>query len=472
MLTLVTKVFRVIHGWLVGLSFTTALLPLAFGETAQWDRFRGPNGSGVSLDASPTPTTWSPDEHIRWKIDLPGPGSSSPIVVGDKVFVTCWSGYGTDESGSAGMSELKRHLLCIDRESGKIIWDKSVLAVLPEDNYQGMFAEHGYASHTPTSDGERVYAFFGKTGVIAFDMHGNEVWRKEVGDGLDERRWGSSSSPVLYKDTLFVTAAAESRSLIALEAKTGKEKWKQPADGFRSTWGTPILVKVDDQRTDLVIGVPFELWGFDTETGVLRWFYPNLETDSFCSSVVADETAIYAVEGRSGGSVAIKIGGKDDVSKTNVLWSGRDRGRIVTPVLYQDRLYFFSGGIANCIDAKTGKQVYQTRLRKSLAATSSPAGATDGGNEPSGERGNFGRRGGGGGPGGGQDYASPIIAGGMIYSQGRNGDVYVIQPGDELKQIAINRVSAETNEDFSATPAAAAGQLFIRSSKRLYCIGN
>ena len=461
------RLFRASQGWLLGLSIGAALSPFAVGETSQWDRFRGPNGSGVSLDASPTPTTWSPGEHIRWKIDLPGPGSSSPIIVGDKLFITCWSGYGTAESGSAGMSELKRHLLCIDRDSGKAIWDKSVPAVLPEDNYQGMFAEHGYASHTPTSDGERVYAFFGKTGVVAFDMQGNEVWRKEVGDGLDDRRWGSSSSPVLYKDKLFVMASAESRSLIALDTKTGSEKWKQPADGFRSTWGTPILVKVDEQRTDLVIGVPYELWGFDTETGELRWFYPNLETDSFCSSVVADELAIYAVEGRSGGSIAIKIGGKDDVSKTNVLWSGRDRGRIATPVLYQDRLYFFSGGIANCVDAKTGKQVYQARLVKNLGTASPP----DGGNDPNGERGENRRRGGGGGPGG-QDYASPIVAGGMIYYQGRTGDVYVVEPGDELKQIAINRVSADTEEDFSATPAVAGGKLFIRSSKRLYCIGN
>jgi outer membrane protein assembly factor BamB len=269
-----------------------------------------------------------------------------------------------------------------------------------------------------------------------------------------------------------VTASAESRSLIALDTKTGKEKWKQPADGFRSTWGTPILVKVDEQRTDLVIGVPYELWGFDTETGELRWFYPNLETDSFCSSVVADDSAIYAVEGRSGGSIAIKIGGKDDVSKTNVLWAGRDRGRIATPVIFQDRLYFFSGGIANCIDAKTGKQVYQARLLKSLADTPSPDAVPVGGNEPGGDRGDYRRRGGGGGPGGGQDYASPIVAGGMIYYQGRSGDVYVVQPGDELKQIAINRVSADTDEDFSATPGAAGGKVFIRSSKRLYCIGN
>ncbi len=230
-----------------------AIFEVGLGEGLGWDRFRGPNGSGISLDPSPPPTNWSPETNIAWKIDLPGPGSSSPIVIGDKVFVTCWSGYGTPESGDAEMDQLKRHLVCVERATGKILWDRSIKAVLPEDVYQGMFAEHGYASHTPTSDGTLVFAFFGKTGVVAFDMNGAEVWRQEVGDGLDDRRWGSSSSPILYKDTLLVTAAAELQTLFALDKTTGKIKWKQKASGLRSTWGTPVLVKVDDKRTDLVL---------------------------------------------------------------------------------------------------------------------------------------------------------------------------------------------------------------------------
>lgn len=436
-------------------------------ETAGWDRFRGPNGSGVSLDPSPTPTVWSPEKNIRWQIDLPGPGSSSPIIVGGKIFVTCWTGYGTAESPNASMESLRRHLLCIDRATGKTLWNSSIEPALPEDTYQGMFAEHGYASHTPTSDGERVYAFFGKSGVIAFDMDGKELWRQEVGDGLDSRRWGSSSSPILYKDLVIVTASAEKRAIVAIDKRTGKIVWQQKADGLQSVWGTPILVKVDDARTDLVIGVPFELWGFDPANGELRWYCPGLDTDTFCSSVVADNSTIFAVEGRSGGSIAVKAGGKDDVSKTNVLWSGRDRSRIGTPVVFQDKLYFFSSGVANCVDAKTGKQVFAARLQKNLAGAQEEAAP----NAP--DQGEPRRRGGpGGGGGGGQDYSSPIIAGGIIYYTNRAGDMFVIQPGDELKQIAVNRVSHDRDEDFSSTPAAAEGQLFIRSSKRLYCVSN
>jgi outer membrane protein assembly factor BamB len=434
---------------------------LGWCEGLGWERFRGPNGTGVSPDASPPPTNWSPDKNIAWKLDLPGPGSSSPITVGDRIFVTCWSGYGTPEADAAGLESLKRHLICIDRKSGKMLWDKSIAAVLPEDSYRGMFAEHGYASHTPTSDGEKVFAFFGKTGILAFDMNGEELWRQEAGDGLGDRGWGSSCSPILYNDTLIVTAAAEQQALLALDKNTGKVKWRQKADGFRSTWGTPILVKVDDKRTDIVIGVPYELWGFDADTGELDWYYPGLDTDSFCSSVVADGNVIYAVEGRSGGSVAIKAGGKDDVSKTHLLWSGRNRGRISTPIIYQDRLYFFSGGIVNCLEAKTGKEIYQARLQKNLGDSATP-------DQPAEDERGDSRR---GGRGGGQDYASPIVAGGLIYYQGRSGDIYVVQPGDELKQIAVNRVSEESGEDFSATPAVAEGKLFVRSSKRLYCIG-
>ncbi len=316
------------------------------------------------------PTQWTADTNIRWKVDLPGPGSSSPIVIGNKIFVTCWTGYGTAEAPEANLESLRRHMICIDRTSGKTLWDRAIEAVLPEDSYQGMFAEHGYASHTPTSDGERVYGFFGKTGVIAFDMEGKELWRQSVGEGLDDRRWGSSSSPILYKNLVLVTASAEKRALIALDKLTGKIVWQQKADGFQSVWGTPVLVEVDENRTDLVIGVPFELWGFNPDNGELQWFCPALDTDSFCSSVVAKDGIVYAVEGRSGGSIAVRAGGKDDVSKTHVVWTGRNRSRIGTPVIYQDRLYFFSGGIANCVEAKTGKEVFAARLQRNMTSPS------------------------------------------------------------------------------------------------------
>ena len=288
---------------------------LASPVSADWTRFRGPNGSGISSDSETLPTKWSATENLKWKIPLPGPGSSSPIVVGNKVLVTCWSGYGTSRENPGDQSQLRRHLLCLDRETGKTLWSKSIEPLLPEDSYRGNFTQHGYASHTPVSDGDRIYAYFGKTGAMAFDLDGNVLWQTGIGTESDPRGWGSASSPILYENFVIVTASAESEAMVALDKETGKEVWRQEAAGFGGTWGTPLLVKVDDERTDLVIGVPFEIWALNPGTGKLQWYCEAMDTDSFCSSVVEDAGVIYAIEGRGGGSIAVRAGGKDDVTK-------------------------------------------------------------------------------------------------------------------------------------------------------------
>lgn len=455
----------------LGFVLTAAFAGLADAE--DWSRFRGPNGTGVNPDAANVPAEWSPTENLKWKIALPGPGASCPIIVGDRIFLTAWSGYGVDRENPGSKSDLKRHLICLDKATGSIRWDKSVPAVLPEDDYQGMFAEHGYASHTPASDGERVYAFFGKSGVVAYDLEGNELWRKSVGDGLDPREWGSAASPVLYKDLVIVTAAAESNAMIALNKKTGDEVWRQEAGGFEGTWGTPVLVKVDDNRTDLVIGVPGEIWGINPNNGKLAWYCTAMQGNSFCSSVVAGDGVVYAIEGMGGGSIAVRVGGSGDVTGKNVVWQGRDNNRISTPVLLDDRLYFFSRRVANCVDARTDERVYQARLASASGTPVEPergpgAGGPPGGG-PGGGRGFGGGRGGRGGGMGGQDYASPIAADGKIYFITRTGDCYVIKAGPEFQQIAVNRVTEDT-EDFSSTPAVSGSDLFIRSNKFLYCV--
>ena len=431
--------------------------------SADWPRFRGENGTGIATDAGSLPTKWSPTENLKWKVALPGPGSSSPIVVGDKVFVTCWSGYGTDRQAPGDQSQLRRHLVCLDRETGTTLWDKSIEPVLPEDDYRGMFTQHGYASHTPTSDGQRVYAYFGKTGAMAFDMDGNVLWQTKLGTESDPRGWGSASSPILYKNLVIVTASAESEALVALDKETGGEVWRQEAAGFSGTWGTPILVPVDDQRTDLVIGVPFEIWALNPDTGKLQWYCEAMDTDSFCSSVVTDGGVIYAIEGRNGGSIALRAGGKDDVTKSHVVWTGRHTNRIATPLVVDGRIYFFANGVANCLDTATAKEIYKARLGGSDTDVQGSSQAA------SGPRGSAGpARRGRGGPMSG-DYASPILADGKIYYVARSGMVYVLKPGDQFEQLAVNRMTSDT-EDFSATPAADDGSLFFRSDKHLYCV--
>lgn len=456
---------------LAGLSCCVSLSSLSQAE--DWLRFRGPNGSGIASESTPTPVTWSPSENIKWKLKLPGPGSSSPIVVGDKVLVTCWSGYGTNRENPGNQEDLKRHLVCVDRKTGEELWSKALAAYLPEDEYGGMFAEHGYASHTPVSDGENVYVFFGKSGAKAFDLDGKLLWERNLGTGSDSRNWGSASSPILFEDLLIVTAAPESLAMVALNKKTGEEVWRQEAEGFQSVWGTPILVKVDEQRTDVVLGVPFEIWGFNPRTGKLRWYASALENDSYSSSVVSDGKFIYASEGRSGGSASVKTGGEKDVSATHVAWKGNDRNSIGTPLVLDGRLYLFSGSALTCLDAATGSQLYQARMQAGGGTAAPPADSPRqfGGGPPGGGPPGGGFQGGGRGRGGmgGQNYASAVAADGKIYFQSRNGTMFVLKSGEKYEQLAANRVT-EATEDFSATPAISNGELFIRSSGHLYCI--
>lgn len=423
-----------------------------------WLRFRGDNGAGVSTSSRPMPVEFGPEKCLKWKVSLPGPGHSSPIVVGDKVLVTCWSGYGARE-GEDDPAQLVRHLICLSRVDGQVIWDRTVDAVLPEDRYGGMFAEHGYASHTPVSDGQWVYVFYGKSGVHAYDLDGNLQWSAKVGEGLDPRGWGSSSSPILAGDLLIVLASAESQTLFALDKKSGKEVWKEQADGFGGTWGTPILVENAEGKSELVVGVPYEVWSFQPETGKFNWYCSVAESDSYCSSVIAEGDKIYSIEGRSGGGFAIRAGGKGNVTESSIQWQKPLRNRIGTPLLIDGRLYFFSGRIAQCVDAATGEELFQARLPQGTSGPAVP------------ERPAVGDRGGrrGGGPMGGQDYASPVAGDGKIYFVTRSGDIHVLRASSAFESLAVNRLTDEP-EDFSATPAIADGQLFIRSSRHLYCV--
>jgi outer membrane protein assembly factor BamB len=492
-------------------------------QAGDWLRFRGPDGSGIAPDNLPVPTKFSPTENLKWKCELPGAGVSCPIVVGDKVFVTCYTGYGVDRENLGEMKDLKRHLVCVSRTDGKILWTKSVDAVLPEDEFKGAgVPQHGYASHTPVSDGKNVFCYFGKSGVYAYDLDGNELWHASAGTGSDDPKWGSSSSPIEFGNLVIITASAESRALIAYDKTTGKEVWREQNDGLNGVWGTPTLAKVKDGQTDLVIAVPNEVWGLNPETGKLRWFVDfgppggapsggppgggppgggggrNAPPQYNSSAVVADGL-VFALEGRAGKG-AIKLGGADDVTKSHVAWQANANARFGTPLVYEGKVYLISSGIVNVLDAKSGERVYQKRLDGSEAPAGGPGGPgggrggppgggppggapgaggpPPGGGQQGGGRGGppgggfgGGQRGGGGGRGGmGGDYSSPVLADGKIYFVTRGGDIHVIKPGDKFESLAVNRVTPD-REDFSATPAVCNGELLIRSNKALYCVG-
>jgi outer membrane protein assembly factor BamB len=377
---------------------------------------------------------------------MPGPGASSPIIIDGKAFVTCYSGYGLTKDNPGEIENLVRHLVCVDLASGKKLWQKDVKAVMPEDPYAGIgVTAHGYASHTPVSDGKNIYTFFGKGGVHAFDMDGNELWNANAGKESDPTKWGSSSSPIVHNNTVIVTASAESQAIIGYDKSSGEEKWRQEAKGLDGMWGTPSLIKVDDDRTDLVMCVAKELWGLDPETGDMRWFAGATNSRHSYSSLVSDGNRVFAFTGRDGGSVAVDAGGTGDVSETNTVWVGRDNASFASPVRHGSKLYVVARGILTVVDASTGKRVgQQLRLKGAIKAS-----------------GQFGSL----------DYPSPVVVGDRLFYLNGSGQMYVFELGDEVKQVAVNQVTSD-KEVFWGSPAISDGRMVLRSAKYLYCVAD
>jgi outer membrane protein assembly factor BamB len=415
----------------------------SFGVRAEdWPQFRGPGGAGISRDKPPS--TWDDSKNVLWKTPLPGPGSSSPIVVGDHVFVTCFSGYGAGGNGG-DVTKLKRHLVCVNRKDGKIAWTGTVDAVLPEDPYRGQLTEHGYASNTPASDGEVVYAFFGKSGVVAFDMNGQKLWQTSVGKESDRKGWGSATSPILYKNLVIVNASSESQSIRALDKKTGKQVWSQEASSLEASYSTPAPVDLGGGKMELAVAVPGEVWGMNPDTGKLLWYASTRIAGNVVPSVVSMNGVVFVSGGfESRGTTAVRAGGNGDVTKSHVVWSVSDSTYIPSPVAAGGYLFWVSDeGRATCLDAASGKILGQQRL----AIT------------------------GGGGRGRGKPiYASTVMVGDKLVAVTRSSGVFVLSATPQLQPLATNRLSEEA--EFNAAPAVAGGQLFLRSTKSLYCIGS
>jgi hypothetical protein len=407
------------------------------GVAADWSQFRGPGGTGIAPAADP-PLSWDDAKSLRWKTPLPGPGSSSPIIVGDRIFLTYYTGYG-GESKSDKPSDLKRHLLCVNRSDGSTLWTASENGVDEEDPYRGFITEHGYASSTPVSDGERVYAFFGKSGVAAYDLAGKRLWHAEVGGESDPRGWGSAASPIVYKNLLIVNASSEGRAIRAFDKITGKPVWKSEARKLALAFGTPAVIKSPVGRDELVVPVPGEVWGLNPINGKLLWWATVRIGGNVSPSVVAGDGIAYVTGGfPEKGTVAIRAGGSDDVTNSHVAWSIKEGSYVPTPVLTDGRLHWVNElGLAVCVDAATGKMIYTERLPLK------------------------------GNRGGKPVYASAVLAGGRIYAVTRTAGTYVLAPGAEFKQLAHNALTDDS--DFNATPAVEGRQLFLRSNKYLYC---
>lgn len=409
--------------------FTMGYEPLAAQEKTDWTQFRGPTSMG-KFTGPALPVTWSAKDNIAWKIPMPGAGGSSPIIVGDKIFLTAFSGFAVPGQSGGSMDKLTRHVLCLNRADGKTIWNKEVAPKLPEQ--ASIRESHGYASSTPVADNERVYVFFGKSGVFAFDFNGKQVWQADVGANLNG--WGSATSPVLHGDLLYVNASIESESLVALDRKTGKEKWR--AKGIKESWNMPLLVTLPGGKTELVVAIMGKILGFDPQTGTQLW---SCNTDIgwyMVPSLVAEDGVIYCIGGRTGGALAVRAGGKGDVTKSHRIWTGTKGSNVSSPVLHKGHLYWMHEalGIAYCADLKTGAIVYEQRI-----------------------------------PGAGQVYAAALLADEKIYYLARNGKTYVVAAKPTYELLATNDLGERSV--FNSSPSAAGGRIYIRSDATLYCIG-
>ncbi|MEM7049701.1 MAG: PQQ-binding-like beta-propeller repeat protein [Acidobacteriota bacterium] len=418
------------------------LLVLSASQVAaDWSRFRGPDGSG-SVSGPAVPSEWSLENNLKWRTALVGKGLSSPIVHGERVFVTAYTGYGMDRRKPGEVADLVRHLLAFDRATGEEVWRASVKTPGGEDPYEGFLTQHGYASSTPVTDGERVYALLGRSGLYAFDWEGKELWRQEVGTKSDPARWGSAASPILVGDVLVVNAGILGHHVLGLDKRTGRQLWALENPAFTNSWATPAVYR-GSEGTQVLLHFPFKVIALEPQTGKVLWSARTPLDDSAVPSIVIRDDVAFLMGSRAGHGMAVRLGGSGDVSGTHVLWQRKLRAGITTPVIVDDAIYWASNGIFMAHDLATGEPIFRARLPRIGAPT---------GRFPN------------------VDYSSPIVVAGKIIQLTRSGESYVIEPGKELRLAGHNAAFEGDETAFSATPAASGGELFLRSEGFLYCI--
>jgi outer membrane protein assembly factor BamB len=412
------------------------LLALASAAAAQpsennWPQWRGPRQDGHSNDAR-VPLRWSATENLKWRIDLPGLGHSSPIVWGERIFLT-----------SATKSE--RLVLCIDRTSGKVLWQRTAAKDPPAEP---LHAWNTHASATCATDGERVYAFFGTPGLFCYDVQGNVLWSKEFGPLIAGSGWGGgAASPMLVGDLVILNGdhgtfrgQKDDKGidygpswLWALNKRTGELVWKTERNQGMG-WCTPVLWS-EGGRQELILNGQLGVWSYDPLTGKELWHVEGRGDGEGFGEVtpVWGHGILFVFTGKPGPAWAIKPGGAGDVSKSHVVWRKMHVDRDVSsPVLVGDYLYTQSRvGVATCLEAATGKERWRERL-------------------------------------GGEPCASQMCIRGKIVFLSDDGTASVIEPGPTFKLLETNKLG--DGDVFRASPAIADGQLLIRSDRRLYCI--
>lgn len=405
-----------------GASFALILLASALEATiaGDWPRWRGPDGNGISQETG-LPVTWSTTENVRWRLALPGEGTSSPVVGGNRVFLTCALGDGA-----------RRMVLCLDPRDGKELWSREIV----DDNPEVTSAVTGHAAHTPAVADGRVVAMFGNAGIVCYDQDGRQQWHCDLGDF--ESELGLASSPIIDAGIVYVVCDHDGKwyktfdsYLIALDLRTGETRWKTDRRGLLRSWSTPIVIAAPDGRHELVVSAQDELRGYDPAGGQLLWQVQGT-AEWVTPSPVFGDGVIYATSGKDGPTIAVRPGGRGDVTETHVVWKHERGGPYVcSPLLYRGRLYVpDEHGFLRCLDARTGEVRYRQRL-------------------------------------GGKFTASPVAAEGRVYLTNEAGTTFVVRDGPEFDLLATN----EFGEECLASPAIFQGAMFYRTGGHLYCLG-
>ncbi len=397
------------------------VLPAFANDETNWPRFRGPDGLGRSTDSS-VPTTWDSDS-VTWTVDLPVAGHSSPIVWGNRIFLT-----GTTADGA----DVDRHVICIDRTTQRVLWDKSVARGAGEKLHK----MNSWATPSCATNGECVVAFFGAGGLHCFDFDGKPLWSKPLGAFPGD--WGVGASPVIVDDMVIQNCDAAGDSyLLALDCRTGREIWKTPrATKPRGGWSTPVLIELADHR-ELLVNGEFGVRAYDPKSGRELWFCKGFNGRGTPCPVFA-HGLVFVVNGKPGDVYAVRPGGRGDVTETHMVWHApRGGGRdLPSPAVVGNTLVVIGmQGIATGYDALTGKPLWKARL-------------------------------------GGNYSASPVVIGDLVYATAEDGTVVVFRTDNGFQLVARNKLTTPVGEAFRSSPAVSDGQLLLRSDRRLYCIGN
>jgi outer membrane protein assembly factor BamB len=446
-----------------------AAVAAASTPNENWPEWRGPLQNGVAPEANP-PTTWSETNNVKWKVKLPGSGVATPIIWDNLVFIQTaiptgkkveakpakageqlpavrpetsgeapkkgpGGGKGRDGFG-AGPKPTDVYQFCVqclDRQTGKVIWQKVAHEKVPHEGYKQ--GDGSFASSSGLTDGKHLYAYFGSHGLYCYDLDGKLVWEQDLGKMRIKMGFGEGSSPALYHDTLIINRDNEDNScIVALDKNTGKILWKKPREEGTS-WSTPLIIERDG-KAQAVVTATGKIRSYDVASGEVLWECGGL-TRNVIPCPVADASTVYCMSGFQGNALlAIRLGRTGDLTGSDAIaWThNKSTPYVPSPLLYNGKLYFFAvnNGVLTCLDTISGDPLFEAQKLEDLAGV----------------------------------YASPLGAAGRVYLPGRNGVTVVLKQSDKLEVLATNRL----DDKFDASPAAAGKDLFLRGREYLYCL--